>query len=356
MKLLTIVGARPQFIKAAAFSHALKQHPRIEEIIVHTGQHYDANMSDIFFDQLGIPKPNYRLESGGKLHGAMTGYQMTEIETILLKEQPDWVIVYGDTNSTLAGALAAAKLHIPIAHIEAGLRSFNMQMPEEVNRILTDRLSTLLFCPTQTAKSHLLNEGYASFSSTIEVVGDIMYDASKLFSTFLGKERPLAKDYALCTLHRAENTSDLKRLKGLIEGLNTIANTSQIVLPLHPRTKNILAQQDIKLSPFIKVLDPLSYTDFMRYVKHCTLLISDSGGVQKEAYFMHKNCMVLREETEWTELIERRNNILVGTSKASIIEAFENRNTLNQDFSLPIYGHGDTAEKIINCIIQSSSR
>lgn len=351
MKLLTIVGARPQFIKAAAFSHALKQHPTIEEIIVHTGQHYDSNMSDVFFDQLGIPKPHYRLESGGKSHGAMTGYQMTEIETILIKEKPHWVIVYGDTNSTLAGALAAAKLHIPVAHIEAGLRSFNMKMPEEVNRILTDRLSQILFCPTETAKDHLLNEGYASFPAKIEVVGDIMYDALKLFSTLLENDRPLTEDYALCTLHRAENTDDPQRLKGLFDGLNTIADTCSIVLPLHPRTKNIIAQQSIVLSSNIKVLDPLSYTDFMRYMKHCTLLISDSGGIQKEAYFMHKNCLVLREETEWTELIKSRNNTLVGTDKAAIIAAFEQRNEMNQDFSTPIYGTGKTAEEIIQCLL-----
>ncbi len=351
MKLLTIVGARPQFIKAAAFSHALKQHPTIEEIIVHTGQHYDSNMSDVFFDQLGIPKPHYRLESGGKSHGAMTGYQMTEIEAILIKEKPQWVIVYGDTNSTLAGALAAAKLHIPVAHIEAGLRSFNMKMPEEVNRILTDRLSQILFCPTETAKDHLLNEGYASFPSKIEVVGDIMYDALKLFSTLLENDRPLPEDYALCTLHRAENTDDPERLKGLFDGLNAIADNCSIVLPLHPRTKNIIAQQSIVLSSNIRVLDPLSYTDFMRYMKHCTLLISDSGGIQKEAYFMHKNCMVLREETEWTELIKSRNNTLVGTDKDAIIAAFEQRNEMNQDFSTPIYGTGKTAEEVIQCLL-----
>ena len=351
MKLLTIVGARPQFVKAAAFSFCLKQFDQIEEIIVHTGQHYDANMSDVFFDQLGIPKPDYRLESGGKAHGEMTGYQLTAIEKILLEEQPDWVIVYGDTNSTLAGALAAAKIHIPIAHIEAGLRSFNMQMPEEVNRILTDRLSTLLFCPSQTALDHLNKEGYETFDSTVEVVGDIMFDALKLFCSSLDDSKPNKIPFTLCTLHRAENTDDVDRLKDLCESLNTIAEELQIILPLHPRTKKCIANEGIVLNTNIRVLEPLSYLDFISYMKYSEFVISDSGGIQKEAYFLHKNCIVLREETEWTELIESKNNILTGTSKEKIIQAFKNRKSLNQDFSKPIYGNGKTAELIIKTLL-----
>lgn len=356
MKLLTIIGARPQFVKAAAFSFCLKQYKQIQEVIVHTGQHYDANMSDIFFDQLGIPKPDYRLESGGKSHGEMTGYQLAAIEKILLEEQPDWVIVYGDTNSTLAGALAAAKIHIPIAHIEAGLRSFNMQMPEEVNRILTDRLSTLLFCPTQTAADHLQKEGYDTFSCKVEIVGDIMFDALKLFSSTLEETKPNENPFALCTLHRAENTDDVERLKDLCDSLNTIAEELQIILPLHPRTKTRISDEGIILNPNIKVLEPLSYVDFINYMKHSELVISDSGGIQKEAYFLHKNCIVLRDETEWTELIESKNNVLTGTSKEKITQAFKNRKSLNQDFSKPIYGTGKTGELIIKTLLNFSAK
>ena len=351
MKLLTIIGARPQFVKAAAFSFCLKQHDQIEEIIVHTGQHYDANMSEIFFDQLGIPKPDYRLESGGKTHGEMTGYQLTAIEKILLEEQPDWVIVYGDTNSTLAGALAAAKIHIPIAHIEAGLRSFNMHMPEEVNRILTDRLSTLLFCPTQTAVDHLNKEGYQAFNSKVEIVGDIMFDALKLFASTLDHTKPNELPFALCTLHRAENTDDVGRLTDLCESLNTIAEELQLILPLHPRTKKRIADEGIILNANVTILEPLSYIDFINYMKHSELVISDSGGIQKEAYFLHKNCIVLRDETEWTELIESKNNVLTGTSKQKILQAFKNRKSLNQDFNAPIYGLGKTAELIIKTLL-----
>jgi len=351
LKILTIVGARPQFVKAAAFSFCLKQYDQIEEIIVHTGQHYDANMSDIFFDQLGIPKPNYRLESGGKTHGEMTGDLLAAIEKILLEEQPDWVIVYGDTNSTLAGALAAAKIHIPIAHIEAGLRSFNMYMPEEVNRILTDRLSTLLFCPTQTAVDHLNKEGYQAFNSTVEIVGDIMFDALKLFASTLDDTKPNELPFALCTLHRAENTDDVARLTDLCVSLNTIAEELQIILPLHPRTKKRIADEGIILNANVMTLEPLSYIDFINYMKHSEFVISDSGGIQKEAYFLHKNCIVLREETEWTELIESNNNVLTGTSKQKILQAFKNRKSLNQDFNAPIYGSGKTAELIIKTLL-----
>ena len=351
MKLLTIVGARPQFVKAAAFSFCLKQYDQIQEIIVHTGQHYDANMSDIFFDQLGIPLPDYRLESGDKTHGEMTGYLIAAIEKILLDEQPDWIIVYGDTNSTLAGALAAAKIHIPIAHIEAGLRSFNMQMPEEVNRILTDRLSTLLFCPTQTAVEHLNKEGYQALNNTVEIVGDIMFDALKLFTSTLNEAKPNEFPFALCTLHRAENTDDVDRLKDLCESLNTIAKELQIILPLHPRTKKRIAGEGIVFNSNVKILDPLSYIDFINYMKHSEIVISDSGGIQKEAYFLHKNCIVLREETEWTELIKSKNNILTGTTKQKIIKAFKNRKSLNQDFNDPIYGKGKTAELIIKTLL-----
>ena len=351
MKLLTIVGARPQFVKAAAFSYSLKKYPQIKEIIVHTGQHYDKNMSEIFFSELKIPEPDYLLSSGGKSHGAMTGYQLAEIESILVKEHPDWVIVYGDTNSTLAGALAAAKLHIPIAHIEAGLRSFNMKMPEEVNRIITDRLSTLLFCPTEVAKGHLIKEGFEQFKSITYIVGDIMHDAIKLFSSAL-QSLEEKDSFILCTLHRAENTDVKEKLISIVQGLNQIAAQKKIILPIHPRAKIKIKEFGIRLNENIHLVDPLSYTNFISHMNACDLIISDSGGIQKEAYFLKKNCIILRDETEWTELTERKNNVLVGTSETKIFAAFINRHKFNQDFSAPVYGNGNTAEKIIQRLIQ----
>ena len=355
MKLLTIVGARPQFVKAAAFSNTLKRHLQIKEVIVHTGQHYDKNMSEVFFSELKIPKPDYLLSSGGKSHGAMTGYQLSEIESILVQEQPDWVIVYGDTNSTLAGALAAAKLHIPIAHIEAGLRSFNMKMPEEVNRIITDRLSTLLFCPTEVAKGHLIKEGFEQFPAMIHIVGDIMHDAIKLFSSAL--KSPKEKDsFILCTLHRAENTDNKKRLTSIVQGLNKIAVQKKIILPIHPRTKIKIEDFGLQLHEKIQLVAPLTYKSFIEHMNACDLIISDSGGIQKEAYFLQKNCIILRDETEWTELTERKNNVLVGTSETKIFAAFMNRHELNQDFSAPVYGNGNTAEKIIQFLMQHQAK
>jgi len=351
IKIVTIIGARPQFIKAAALSNNLKNYPQIEEVIVHTGQHYDKMMSDIFFNELQIPKPKYRLESGGKTHAEMTGYQLMEIEKILLVEKPNWVLVYGDTNSTLAGALAASKIHIPIIHVEAGLRSNNMRMPEEVNRILTDRLSKILFCPTKTAEQQLINEGYNHFDCSIEVVGDIMFDALQLISPKIEDANSKQDIFVLCTLHRAENTDDENRLLSIIKALNKIAKEVPVRIPLHPRTKIKLENLKIKLHPNITIVDPLSYIDFISALNNCEIVISDSGGIQKEAYFLKKNCMVIRDETEWTELIESKNNILVGSNSDKIVNTFKVRKSLNQDFSHKFYGDGNTAQTIINSIL-----
>ena len=351
IKIVTIIGARPQFIKAAALSNNLKNYPQIEEVIVHTGQHYDKMMSDIFFNELQIPKPKYRLESGGKTHAEMTGYQLMEIEKILLVEKPNWVLVYGDTNSTLAGALAASKIHIPIIHVEAGLRSNNMRMPEEANRILTDRLSKILFCPTKTAQKQLINEGYNHFDCSIEVVGDIMFDALQLISPQIEDANSKQDIFVLCTLHRAENTDDENRLLSIIKALNKIAKEVPVRIPLHPRTKIKLENLKINLHPNITIVDPLSYIDFISALNNCEIVISDSGGIQKEAYFLKKNCMVIRDETEWTELIESKNNILVGSNTDKIVNTFKARKSLNQDFSYKFYGDGNTAKRIINSIL-----
>ena len=313
-------------------------------------------MSEVFFNQLQIPEPQYRLESGGKSHGAMTGYQLTEIEKIVLKEKPNWVVVFGDTNSTLAGALAAAKLHVPIAHIEAGLRSFNMEMPEEINRILTDRLSTLLFCPTPSAVRQLKEEGFEKFDNQIEMVGDIMFDSLKLVSSHLDSVSKNENPYVLCTLHRAENTDNEVRLKKIFEALNTIAEETSIHIPLHPRTKNKIEELNIQLHPKLLITSPLSYIDFVTAIQTCDVVISDSGGIQKEAYLLQKNCIILRDETEWTELIENKNNILAGSETEEILDAFSNRKNLNQDFSTPFFGTGDTAQAIIQSLLNYTAR
>lgn len=350
IKIITIIGARPQFIKAAAFSHALKSEDTIEELILHTGQHYDQNMSDVFFKQLGIPLPDYRLDSGGKSHAAMTGSQLMEIEKILLKEQPDYVVLYGDTNSTLSGALAASKLHIPIVHIEAGLRSYNMKMPEEINRILTDRMSQFLFCPSQNAKDNLIKEGYNHFKAEIHVVGDIMLDAIKLFIEHLKIKRPYDDPYIVCTVHRQENTVKNSKLKEIINGLNKIAKTIKIVVPLHPRTRKLIKELNLKINKNLSLTEPMSYVDFLSHIKYCELVITDSGGLQKESYFMKKNCLVVREETEWTELIENKNNLLVDSKADLIHKAFQNRNKLSQNFTHSFYGDGDTSKKIVQVL------
>ncbi|CAA6810199.1 MAG: UDP-N-acetylglucosamine 2-epimerase (EC [uncultured Sulfurovum sp.] len=347
MKILTILGARPQFIKAGSVSREIKKYPEIEEVIVHTGQHYDPNMSDIFFEEMQIVKPHYNLDINGLNHGAMTGQMLEKIEEVLLKEKPDWVMVYGDTNSTLAGALAASKLHIKVAHVEAGLRSFNMSMPEEINRILTDRVSSILFCPTQSAIDNLNNEGYANFDIEIVKNGDVMQDGAIFYQDLALKPRVELKDeYILSTIHRAENTNDVERLSTIISAFNEIAKEIQIVLPLHPRTKVILEKNNIATN--FTIIDPVGYLEMVYLIKNSKLIMTDSGGLQKEAFFFEKPCITLRDETEWTELIEHGFNILVGANKDKILERYENHSTLfNQDYSLDLYGNGKSSEIIV---------
>ena len=347
MKIVTILGARPQFIKAGTVSREITKHNEIQEIIIHTGQHFDANMSDIFFDEMKIPKPDYNLDINGLGHGAMTGQMLEKIEEVLLKEKPDWVMVYGDTNSTIAGALAASKLHIKVAHVEAGLRSFNMNMPEEVNRILTDRISNILFCPTQSAIDNLGKEGYDTLDIKIVKNGDVMQDGALFYKDLAVKpDVELADNYILSTIHRAENTDAPQRLKAIFEALNEIAKEIQIVLPLHPRTKNILKTSDIKLSNNITIIEPIGYLKMVYLIKNAKMIMTDSGGLQKEAFFFEKSCITLRDETEWIELIENKFNVLGGADKNKIIDLYHTYQ-FNNDFSLNLYGGGKASEIII---------
>ena len=355
MKIVTIVGARPQFIKAAVVSRAIKNYSDVREVLVHTGQHFDANMSDVFFEQMDIPKPDYQLEIASLSHGAMTGRMLEKIEEVLLKEQPDWVLVYGDTNSTLAGALAASKLHIKVAHVEAGLRSFNMRMPEEQNRIITDRLSKILFCPTQSAKLNLLKEGYVDDVNRIPVVGDVMFDAAKFYARSSQKPAKLptkveSANFVLGTIHRAENTNDLSRLTSLVDALNEIHKSEPVVVPIHPRTKSILNVNNIAVD-FI-LIEPLGYLEMLYLLQHCSLVVTDSGGVQKEAYFCEKPCLVTRDETEWVELVEHGSNHLVGVEKDKILAAYEKAKSTTVDYSVPFYGNGHCAEEIISHMLK----
>ena len=345
MKIVTVLGARPQFIKAAAFSREIAKHTNISEVIVHTGQHYDQNMSDVFFKEMNIPLPKYKLKTGGKNHGAMTGQQLEKIEEILLTEKPDLVLVYGDTNSTLAGALAATKLHIPIAHVEAGLRSFNKKMPEEINRILTDQVSDYLFVPSVGAKQNLLNEGVGE--EKIFVVGDIMYDVSLYYKEKMVKPNWFDSlnltNFILCTIHRAENTDDAKKLGDIFKGLEL--SKKDIILPLHPRTVNKIKQYGLDIPQNIRVIEPIGYLEMVWLEVHCDLVVTDSGGVQKEAYFHGKYCVTLREETEWVELVEGGLNRLVGSDFEKIQWACEQ--LFEHNPSMGIYGDGNTARQII---------
>ncbi len=361
MKIITVVGARPQFIKAAAVSRAIAtQHAgRIEEQIIHTGQHFDNNMSKVFFDDLGIPEPHHHFAISGGRHGAMTGKMIEAVEGVLLKEKPDWVLVYGDTNSTLAGALAAAKLHIPIAHVEAGLRSFNMRMPEEINRILSDRVASQLFCPTQTAVENLASEGIVQ---GVHNVGDVMYDVAlhyqdkaKSSSTVIQELNVPSKSFALATCHRAENTDDPKRLKEILNALSYVATKMPVILPLHPRTKKIIQSFELhsSLSQLI-VTEPLPFLDMVALEQEARLILTDSGGVQKEAFFYGVPCVTMRDETEWVETVQLGWNKLTGAKAGAIISAVDHY--LNQvptpSVSQP-YGNGHASNQILAHILQS---
>lgn len=345
-KIITVVGARPQFIKAATLSRQFKL-LGIEEKIIHTGQHFDANMSEIFFDEMEIPKPAYQLDIHGVSHGAMTGRMLEGIEKILMTEKPDGVLVYGDTNSTLAGALAAAKLHIPVIHVEAGLRSFNMEMPEEINRILTDRISNALFCPTDTAVNNLMREGFDNMPIQIIKNGDVMQDAAMYYADKAQLKSDIIRKaglnkFVLATIHRQENTDNPENLKNIIEGLNAIHKEIPVVVPMHPRTRNILAQ-NYQLPDFT-IIDPVGYFDMIMLLKSCEMVITDSGGVQKESFFFGKHCITLREQTEWVELVENGFNLLVGSDIDKLRDAFAFFKTKKSDFSINLYGNGKAAE------------
>ncbi|HYG51164.1 MAG TPA: UDP-N-acetylglucosamine 2-epimerase (non-hydrolyzing) [Flavobacteriales bacterium] len=348
MKIITVIGARPQFIKAAAVSHTLRR--QFTEVMVHTGQHYDANMSDVFFEELNIPKPDYHLEIGSGNHGAQTGAMLIEIEKVLLNEKPDYVLVYGDTNSTLAGALAASKLLIPVIHVEAGLRSFNKAMPEEQNRIVTDHLSDILFVPTQTAINNLKNEG---ITRGVANIGDVMYDAILHFTPIAAEKSQVLKklglkenEFSLCTIHRAENTNDIDRLRNICGALNECEQN--IVLPLHPRTLKYLGEYGIKLNDKIRVIEPVGYLDMVLLEKNASKIITDSGGVQKEAFFMRKPCITMRDQTEWVETVECGWNVVVGADKHKIKDAIVNFTPKSGPKEL--FGKGNAAQLMADYI------
>ncbi|MEI6554427.1 MAG: UDP-N-acetylglucosamine 2-epimerase (non-hydrolyzing) [Paludibacter sp.] len=347
-KIITIVGARPQFIKAATLSRQL-QLLGIEEKIIHTGQHFDDNMSKVFFEEMEIPKPSYNLEIHGLTHGAMTGRMLEGIEEILLNEKPDGVLVYGDTNSTLAGALAASKLHIPLIHVEAGLRSFNMKMPEEINRILTDRISNFLFCPTDTAVNNLKQEGFDHLPVQIIKNGDVMQDAAIFYAAKAEQKSDILNKiklpkFVLATIHRQENTDSPENLRNIIQGLNKINRQTPVIVPVHPRTRNILTH--LKITPEFMLIEPVGYFDMIMLLKNCELVITDSGGVQKEAFFFGKHCITLREQTEWVELVENGFNRIVGSDAGKLADAFEFFKTKKSDFSIDLYGKGQAAKVI----------
>ncbi len=355
MKLITIIGARPQFIKAAAVSREIAKHDDIEEIIVHTGQHFDANMSEIFFKQMQIPKPDYNLEINSLSHGAMTGRMIKKIEEVLLQEKPDWVMVYGDTNSTIAGSLAAKKLHIKVAHVEAGLRSFNRNMPEEINRILTDKISDILFCPTDTAVINLQNEGIGKNSlARIVKCGDVMQDAAIFYSDLAQKpEIEVPKKFILATIHRAENTDEPKRLTSIFNALSEISNEIPIILPLHPRTRKIINTSKLTTqNSQLIFIDPVGYLEMIYLLQNCSLVMTDSGGLQKEAFFFEKPCVTLRDETEWIELFENGFNKIVGADENIIISGYQEMIQIKNNYNINLYGNGEASKKIITELLK----
>ena len=391
MKLVTIIGARPQIIKAAALSRAIRNHyaDTIQEVIVHTGQHYDDNMSQVFFDELGIPSPDYNLHVGSASHGVQTARMTEGIEALLIKEQPDFIVLYGDTNSTLAGAVAAAKIHVPIVHIEAGLRSFNKSMPEEINRIVCDHCSTLLFTPTKAGLENLKREGFpidesgpstlrlasgtaGSGSATIDYpkvyhCGDIMYDNSLHFANIAEEKTDIiqrlelgGKPFILATIHRDTNTDHPERLSAIFRSILRLSKDCQVVLPLHPRTAKLLKtnlnedlQKQIFSCPSIKLIPPVSFLEMIALERHAQLVMTDSGGVQKEAYFFKKPCIILRPETEWVEIVETGNAILTDADEMRIMQAWQHF-TDNPPTVFPeIFGDGHAAEFMLDKIISA---
>jgi UDP-GlcNAc3NAcA epimerase len=377
-KIITIIGARPQIIKSSALSRAIRLSfsTKIEEVIVHTGQHYDENMSSVFFDEMEIPKPNYNLNVGSGSHGLQTAKMLEGLEKIYQEENPDAVVIYGDTNSTLAGAIAAAKIHIPIVHIEAGLRSFNKSMPEEINRITADHMSTLLFSPTKSGIANLLKEGFSKEikpTATIDtpnvyLCGDIMYDNTLYFSDFSAKKSNIINElnlttnkYVLCTIHRDSNTDQAQNINSIFEALTEIQKNSglKIVLPLHPRTKAKMAElldkdlkEKIDSNSEIIILPPTGFLDIIALESNARIIITDSGGLQKEAYFVQKPCVILREQTEWIEIVENGNAVLAGANYEKIISAFDELMTKNKFTFPPFYGNGNAANFICTKILE----
>lgn len=367
MKIVSIIGARPQIVKAAALSqtivaHRKEQHDRaIVEVIVHTGQHYDDNMSQVFFEELDIPEPDYYLGIGSGSHGEQTGKMLQKIETVLKEEEPDYCLVYGDTNSTLAGAMAAAKLHIRIAHVEAGLRSFNRKMSEEINRVVTDHVSDLLFCPTETSVDNLSKEG---ISAGVHHVGDVMLDCIRFYTKRAKTvEKKTLKgldihpgSYYLATVHRAENTNDSARLTHIFQALDEIANRDcPVVLPLHPRTVKYAQRYGLKFSDDVRVIQPVSYLEMVVLESHARLILTDSGGVQKEAYWFSVPCITLRDETEWVETVESGWNILTGADKHRIIDGVKHSYRARHVSPKSVYGNGSAANHICEILQGAAS-
>jgi UDP-GlcNAc3NAcA epimerase len=379
IKLLTIIGARPQIIKSAALSRAIKDKfaHKIHEVIVHTGQHYDDNMSQVFFDELDIPQPNYNLNAGSGSHGKQTATMIDGIEEILLKEKPNCIVLYGDTNSTLAGAVAASKIQVPIIHIEAGLRSFNKSMPEEINRIICDRVSTLLFTPTKAGFNNLLKEGfkknnpgpYSLDNPKIYHCGDVMFDNSLFFSSFTNHSTTVLSDndletgkYVLVTIHRNNNTDDPERLNALFHSLNRISveNKIKIIIPLHPRTSKLLSKNlsselysVVKTNEQIKIISPVSFIDMIALERNSFLIMTDSGGVQKEAYFFKKPCIILRSETEWTELVKSGSALIADADEEKIVKAFLDFKKSKKLKFPDLFGDGNAAGFICKEILKN---
>ena len=379
MKIVTIIGARPQIIKAAAISRAITQHfsSQITEVIVHTGQHYDTNMSEIFFQELGIPAADYNLGVGSGHHGAQTARMMEGIEHLLMEEKPTALLVYGDTNSTLAGALAAVKMQVPVVHIEAGLRSFNKSMPEEINRITCDHCSTLLFSPTKQGVRNLEREGFAPNHSEkarldhpkVFLTGDIMYDNSMYFSEISKEKARITEqlrlkdgEFILCTIHRDANTDHVAQLSAIVQGLMEIQQLShqKLVLPLHPRTRKKMAEllpdallETVKNNPNMHLIEPAGFLDMISLESQCSMVITDSGGVQKEAYFFQKPCLILREQTEWVEIVENGNALLVGAQQQRLVEGYQALRAKKDYTFPPLFGDGRAAEAICRLMLEN---
>lgn len=359
MKIISVVGARPQFVKAAVISRAIKEREGLTEIIVHTGQHFDPNMSEIFFEEMEIPKPNYNLNINSLGHGAMTGKMMIEMEKLFISEQPDFVLVYGDTNSTLAAAIVAKKLHLKLVHIEAGVRNFNIQMPEEINRILVDRVSDFNFTCTNLGTENLKKEGFFDnhIQSDVYEVGDVMYDAALYYGSKSAKSSSIMRDlnlekgnFVLSTVHRAENTDDYSKLKAINDLLEKVNSEYEVVLPLHPRTKNKLIKYKLKSN--YNLIDPVGYFSMLELIKSCKYVITDSGGVVREAYFFNKPSLSLFEQPVWPELVSKGYCVSCAPEFQKLIEAYRALKDVDLEFEQSMYGNGNSGDLIINILVE----